>query len=44
MIVLAEGKARRTSRAAERAVGAPMPDCYHDACYTQAHGEDPTLE
>jgi hypothetical protein len=44
MIVLTEGKARRTSRAAERAVGAPMPDCYHDACYTQAHGEDLTLQ
>jgi hypothetical protein len=40
MIVLAEGEARRTSRAVERAAGAPMRECYHDACYPQAHGED----
>ncbi|MFI5037083.1 MAG: hypothetical protein ACHP93_01225 [Solirubrobacterales bacterium] len=44
MIVLAEGEARRTSRAAERAAGAPMRECYHSACYSQAHDEDPVIE
>ena len=48
MIVLAEGEARRTSRAAERAAEratwAPMGECYHNHCYAQTHGEDPGLE
>jgi len=45
MIVFAGGRARRTSRAAELAaevpVGESVGDCYHDACYQQAHGEGP---
>jgi hypothetical protein len=44
MIVLLGGEARKTSRAAERVTGAPLHECYHDACYTQARGEDPGLE
>jgi hypothetical protein len=44
MIVLRGGEARRSSRAAEREAGAPMDECYHDACYAQAQGEDPGLE
>jgi hypothetical protein len=44
MIVLCGGEARRTSRSAEREAGAPTHECYHDACYTQAHGEDPVLD
>jgi hypothetical protein len=44
MIVRVAGAARKTSRAVERESGAPAQECYHDACYTQAHGEDPALE
>jgi len=41
MVVLSEGRARRTSRSVERAAGGPLGECYHDACYAQAHAEDP---
>jgi hypothetical protein len=39
MVVLAEGRARTTSRAAEPDVAVAAEQRYHDACYTQAHGE-----
>jgi hypothetical protein len=41
MVVLADGRARRTSRAAEQDLGEHMDECYHHACYVQAHGEHP---
>jgi len=41
MIVLIEGQARNTSRAAEQDNGGPMGECYHHACYRQALGQDP---
>jgi hypothetical protein len=41
MIVLADGQARGTSRAAEQDNGPPVGECYHHACYTQVHGQDP---
>jgi len=44
MIVLRGGQARKTSRAAERDAGVSAHECYHDACYAQAHDEDPVLE
>lgn len=44
MTVLAEGVARRTSRAAERNTEAPVDECYHSACYSRLHGEGPVLE
>jgi hypothetical protein len=44
MIVLFGGEARKSSRAAEREAGTPVRECYHDACHTQAHDEDPALE
>jgi hypothetical protein len=40
MIVYADGRARRTSRAVERDVGEHMGECYHYACYLEARGED----
>jgi hypothetical protein len=39
MIVLTDGRARNTSRAAEQDDREPVGECYHDACYTQVHGE-----
>jgi hypothetical protein len=39
MIVLSEGRARDTSRAAEAGGASPVGECYHHACYAQAHGE-----
>jgi hypothetical protein len=46
MIVLTDGQApdgqaRNTSRAAEKDTAPPVGECYHHACYTQAHGQDP---
>ena len=38
MVVLAGGQAQITSRAA---AGGRAGECYHEACYVQAHGEDP---
>jgi hypothetical protein len=43
MIVLCDGQVRGTSRAAEPNVGSDASECYHRACYVQAHGEDPSL-
>ncbi|HLM87334.1 MAG TPA: hypothetical protein VK272_14235 [Solirubrobacteraceae bacterium] len=40
-IVIGDGRPRRTSRAAELEVIWTGADCYHDACYRQAHGEPP---
>jgi hypothetical protein len=40
MIVLADGQARSTSRAAEPDHGEPVGECYHRACYTQVHGQN----
>lgn len=42
LVVLADGRVRRTSRAAERDVGELVGEFYHDACYAQTHGEDAT--
>jgi hypothetical protein len=44
MIVLAGGEARKTSKAAEHGTRPPGSECYHHACYAQAHGEDRALE
>jgi hypothetical protein len=41
MIVLTDGQARNTSRAAEQDNGPLVGECYHHACNTQAHGQDP---
>ncbi|HVA19845.1 MAG TPA: hypothetical protein VMU55_06710 [Solirubrobacteraceae bacterium] len=41
MIVLTDGLARGTSRAAEQETGDPIGECYHHACYREAHGQDP---
>jgi hypothetical protein len=38
MIVLTDGQARITSRAAEPDDWEPVGECYHDACYTQTLG------
>lgn len=40
MVVLTDGQARNTSRAAEQDLGSPVGKCYHHACYTLAYGED----
>jgi hypothetical protein len=37
LIVLLDGLARDTSKAAETDDGGPLGECYHRACYTQAH-------
>ena len=42
MIVLADGLARRTSRASEQETGGHSGECYHHACYLNAHGEAPS--
>ena len=39
MIVLREGRPRRTSRAAE-ATSSTSGECYHEDCYAQAPRED----
>ena len=39
MIVLSDGRARDTSRAAEPGGAGPIGECYHHACYGKAHGE-----
>jgi hypothetical protein len=44
MIVLTDGEARSTSRAAEQECGAVVGECYHDACYAQAFSQSPDLE
>jgi hypothetical protein len=44
MIVVRDGQVRSTSRAAERGEADRTDECYHHACYTQAHGEDPILK
>jgi len=41
MIVLSDGQARNTSRAAEPDERGLGGECYHHACYTQAHGQNP---
>ena len=43
MIVLCDGHARRTSRAAEPDVGEEPREYYHHACYVRVHGEHPSL-
>jgi hypothetical protein len=43
MIVLCDGRARGTSRAAEPSVGDDAGECYHRACYVHADGGDPSL-
>jgi hypothetical protein len=43
MIVLADGQARNTSRAAEPDDREPVGECYHRACFTQVHGEHEVL-
>jgi hypothetical protein len=40
MIVLTDGQARNTSRAAEKSTARPLGECYHHACYREAHGQD----
>jgi hypothetical protein len=40
MIVRTGGRARPTSRAVEREAGEHMGECYHYACYVEAHGEN----
>lgn len=40
MVVVTDGEARNTSRAAEEHPGG-LDECYHHACYLQGHGEDP---
>jgi len=40
-IVIGHGRHRRTSRAAELQATWTGEECYHDACYRQAHGEPP---
>jgi hypothetical protein len=37
LIVLLDGLARDTSKAAETDDGGPLGECYHRACYTQAY-------
>jgi hypothetical protein len=44
MIVLTDGQPRNTSRAAEKGTARVEGECYHHACYTQAHNRDPTAE
>lgn len=44
MIVLTDGQARNTSRAAVKDIEDLVGECYHHACYTQAHGEHQVLE
>jgi hypothetical protein len=39
MIVITDGRARSTSRAAEIEAGGPLEQCYHDACCEPAHRE-----
>jgi hypothetical protein len=41
MIVLAHGQARNTSRAAEQDDRELVGECYHRACYAEAHDQDP---
>jgi hypothetical protein len=41
MIVLTDGQARSTSRAAEQGGRGLVGECYHHACYAEAHGQDP---
>ncbi len=43
MIVLTDGQARSTSRATEQGDREPVGECYHSACFTQAHGEHDVL-
>ncbi len=40
MVLLADGRARRTSRSSERARELSVGERCPDACYTQAHGRD----
>jgi hypothetical protein len=49
MIVVAEGRGRMTSRAAERDRGGLddaelLGDCYHHPCYFKAYGSDAAIE
>jgi hypothetical protein len=41
MIVLTDGQARITSRAAEQDDRGLIGECYHHTCYAEAHGQDP---
>jgi hypothetical protein len=41
MVVLADGQARETAKAAEQDIARSIGECYHHACYTQTHGEHP---
>jgi hypothetical protein len=41
MVVLADGQARETAKAAEQDIARSVGECYHHACYTQTHGEHP---
>lgn len=44
MIVVTNGEARHTSRAAEKDTAAPVGECYHHACYLQAYRPDAVCE
>jgi hypothetical protein len=38
LVVLHDGRARSTSKAAETDSGAPLSECYHRACFESRHG------
>jgi hypothetical protein len=44
MIMLADAQIHKTSRAAEDAMGGPVGDCYHRACYMKMRDEEPDNE
>jgi hypothetical protein len=44
MIVFNDKQARGTSRAAEQAVGGPVGECYHQACYLRINAKDHDCE
>ena len=41
IVVVRDGDPRRTSRAAEQDLASDISECYHSACYSEAHCEDP---
>lgn len=40
MIVITDGQARKTSKAAEKETALPRGECYHHACWAPAHESD----